>query len=54
MLAMMPGPVADMLLDAYAAAVDRPAHVTSTVADVTGMPARSFHEWVVDHAGEFV
>ena len=53
MLAMMPGAIADMLLDAYAAAVDRPAFVTSTVADVTGTPARSFRDWVVDHADEF-
>jgi uncharacterized protein YbjT (DUF2867 family) len=53
MLAMMPGVVADMLLDAYAAAVDRPAHVTSTVGDVTGTPARSFREWAADHAAAF-
>ena len=43
----------NMLLDAYAAAVDRPAHVTSTVGDVTGTPARSFRDWVVDHAAAF-
>src|SRR5262249_32345528 len=44
-LAKWPAPVVEMLLNAYAAAVDRPAHVTSTVADVTGTAARSFHEW---------
>ena len=53
-LAMWPAPLADMLLSAYGAAVDRPAFVTSTVADVTGTPARSFHDWAVEHAGEFV
>ena len=54
MLAMMfPAPVADMLLDAYAAAVGLPALVTSTVMEVTGVPARSFHDWAIDHAGEF-
>ena len=54
MLAMMfPPPVADMLLDAYAAAVGLPAVVTSTVLAVTGAPARSFHDWAVDHAGDF-
>ena len=53
MLTMMPGPIADMLLSAYAAAVDRPALVTSTVADVTGTAARTFQQWVVDHAAEF-
>jgi uncharacterized protein YbjT (DUF2867 family) len=54
MLAMMfPAPVADMLLDAYAAAVGRPAVVTSTILAVTGAPPRSFHDWAVDHAGDF-
>jgi len=55
MLAMrFPPFAADMLLDAYAAAVGQPALVTSTVHDVTGTPARSFGEWAADHAGEFV
>ena len=44
---------ADMLLSAYAAAVDRPAFVTSAIADITGMPARAFREWAADHAVEF-
>ena len=46
-------PVADMLLNAYAAGVGRVAPVTSTVSDVTGTPARSFHDWAADHAGDF-
>jgi Predicted nucleoside-diphosphate-sugar epimerases len=53
MLSMMPPPVADMLLNAYAAAVGQPALVTSTVLEVTGAPARSFREWAMDHAGDF-
>lgn len=53
MLSTMPGSIADMLLDAYAAAVDRPAFVTATVADVTGTPARSFRDWAAEHAAEF-
>ena len=54
MLAMkFPPPVADMLLNAYAAAVGQPALVTSTVLDVTGAPARSLHDWAVDHASDF-
>jgi uncharacterized protein YbjT (DUF2867 family) len=54
MLAMMfPPPVADMLLNAYAAAVGVPALVTSTVMEVTGAPARSFQDWAMDHAGDF-
>jgi uncharacterized protein YbjT (DUF2867 family) len=54
MLAMrFPAPIADMLLDAYAAAVGLPALVTSTVFDVTGTPARSFRDWALDHAADF-
>jgi uncharacterized protein YbjT (DUF2867 family) len=54
MLAMMFTPaIADMLLDAYAAAVGRPAPVTTTVLEVTGAPARSFQDWALDHAGDF-
>ena len=54
MIAMtFPPPVADMLLNAYAAAVGQPALVTSTVLEVTGAPARSFDDWAADHAGDF-
>jgi len=53
LLAMWPAAIANMLLDAYAAAVGRPSHVTMTVADVTGTPARTFREWAVEHAAEF-
>jgi uncharacterized protein YbjT (DUF2867 family) len=53
MLAMMPPPYVDMLFDAYAAAVGRPALVTSAIAEVTGAPARSFRQWAVDHAADF-
>jgi len=48
-----PVAVANMLLDAWAAAIGQPAFVTSTVAEITGSPARSFRDWVTDHAGEF-
>jgi hypothetical protein len=54
MSATMSPAIADMLLTAYAAAADRPALVTSTVADVTGEPARSFRHWAADHAAAFV
>jgi uncharacterized protein YbjT (DUF2867 family) len=54
MLKRWPSPAVDMLLRAYAAAVDRPAFVTSTVEEVTGAPARSFREWAADHAEDFV
>ena len=53
MLAMMPPPIADMLLRAYAAAVGQPAYVTSTVAELTGTPAASFRRWVQDHVKDF-
>jgi uncharacterized protein YbjT (DUF2867 family) len=43
----------DMLLNAWNAALGQPAFVTSTCADVTGAPARTFHEWATDHAAEF-
>jgi hypothetical protein len=42
-----------MLLTAYAAAVDRPAVLTSAIEDVTGRPARTFREWATDHAADF-
>ena len=54
MLAIMPGPAADMLLAAYGAAVGLPAYITSTIGEVTGIPARSFSDWALDHAEEFV
>jgi uncharacterized protein YbjT (DUF2867 family) len=54
MIAMrFPPPIADMLLDAYAAAVGPPALVTSAVLEVTGQPARAFRDWAMDHAGDF-
>ena len=43
----------DMLLAAWNATIGRPAFVTSTVADVVGSPARTFRQWVVDHADAF-
>jgi uncharacterized protein YbjT (DUF2867 family) len=52
-IAAWPPWVADMLLSAYAAAVDRPALVTSTIEEVTGTPARTFGEWAHDHVRDF-
>ena len=45
--------VVNMLLDAWAAGLGQPAFVTSTVAELTGRPARTFFEWATDHAAEF-
>ena len=53
LLAIMPAFIVNMLLDAWAAAIGQPALVTSTVAEITGAPARTFHEWANDHAAEF-
>ena len=41
------------LLNAWAAAVGQPAFVTSTFAELTGTPPRTFLEWATDHAANF-
>jgi uncharacterized protein YbjT (DUF2867 family) len=48
----LPESFVDVLLDVYAVMPRRPS-VTTTVADVTGRPARTFAEWVSDHAAAF-
>jgi uncharacterized protein YbjT (DUF2867 family) len=53
LLTIGPLPAVDMLLEAWAAALGQPAHVTSTVAEITGAPAKTFFEWATDHAAEF-
>ena len=53
LLAIMPLPVINMLLDAWAAADGQPAVVTSTVEEITGTPARTFDKWATDHAVDF-
>jgi uncharacterized protein YbjT (DUF2867 family) len=42
-----------MLLDAWAAALGQPAFMSSAAAELTGKRARTFREWVTDHAVEF-
>ena len=42
-----------MLLDAWTAALGQPAFISSAAADITGRRARTFREWVTDHAAEF-
>jgi uncharacterized protein YbjT (DUF2867 family) len=51
--ASWPRPVVDILLAAWEAAIGHPAYVTTTVADLTGAPARSFRDWVAAHAASF-
>jgi hypothetical protein len=53
LLSIMPAGVVNMSLNAWADAIGQPAFVTSTVADVTGVPARPFADWVADHSAEF-
>ncbi|MBV9032910.1 MAG: NAD(P)H-binding protein [Acidobacteriaceae bacterium] len=53
LLTIMPAPVMNMLLNAWAAAVGQPAFVTSTVEEIIGTPARTFLDWATDHAAEF-
>jgi uncharacterized protein YbjT (DUF2867 family) len=43
----------NMLLQAWAAAIGQPAHVTSTVTEITGAPPRTFLDWATDNAAEF-
>jgi uncharacterized protein YbjT (DUF2867 family) len=49
LLSVIPG----FLLDAWAAAIGQPAFVTSTVAKITGKPARTFLDWATGHTAEF-
>jgi uncharacterized protein YbjT (DUF2867 family) len=48
-----PAPLADGALDGWASLVREPEPVTSTVEDLTGVPARTFGAWASDHAGDF-
>ncbi|MER7461195.1 NAD(P)H-binding protein [Micromonospora sp. NPDC126480] len=41
------------MLAYWASLVDEPEPVTTTVAEVTGRPARTFAEWARDHAANF-
>ncbi|MGW5642338.1 NAD(P)H-binding protein [Saccharopolyspora sp. NPDC003752] len=44
----------DVLLDAYATMITWPApETTTTIEAVTGTPARTFRQWVIDHATDF-
>jgi uncharacterized protein YbjT (DUF2867 family) len=42
-----------VLLDAWAAAIDQPAYVTSSIAEITGRPPRTFIDWANDHIAQF-
>jgi len=53
LLTIGPLPAINMLLQAWDAAKGQPAHVTSTVAEITGAPPKTFFDWVTDNASEF-
>ena len=53
LLSIMPAGVVNMSLNAWAAAIGQHAFVTSTVADIPGVPARPCADWVADHSAEF-
>ena len=53
LLASLPPSIVDFLLDFWSRMVGQPAPVTSTVSEITGAPARTFRDWVRDHAGDF-
>ncbi|MEE4419333.1 NAD(P)H-binding protein [Streptomyces bugieae] len=49
-----PDSFVDTLLDGYAEMLDAPRPVTTTtVEEVAGGPARTLHQWAVDHAADF-
>ena len=53
MLTYWPPALVDGALDAWAKFVTEPERVTPTVEEVTGVPARTFREWAIDHADDF-
>jgi uncharacterized protein YbjT (DUF2867 family) len=53
LLTQIPPAVVDGALTYWARLVTEPELVSPTVEEITGAPARSFREWVSDHAGAF-
>lgn len=50
---IVPSWVLDALLGYWVGSDGRPSPLTTAVQDVTGHPARSFHQWAIDHAADF-
>ena len=48
-----PPAIADMLLNAWQAALGRSAFVTSAVQEILGKPPRTFPQWAADHRSAF-
>lgn len=53
LLRIGPPAAVNMLLGAWAAAIGQPAHVTTTVAEITGAAARTFFAWATDNVERF-
>jgi uncharacterized protein YbjT (DUF2867 family) len=53
LLTRLPPAVVDGALQYWGRLVVEPELVSSTVEEITGTPARSFRDWVIDHAGGF-
>ncbi len=49
----VPGPFVEALMGRYARDVGRPAPLTGEVEKILGRPARTFAQWVADHADAF-
>jgi uncharacterized protein YbjT (DUF2867 family) len=54
LLTIGPSVAVNMLLQAWAAAIGLPAHVTSTFAEITGAPPKTFLDWATENAAEFL
>jgi len=54
LLTILPPPVINMLLNAWAAASGQPAFVSPTVQQITGKPARTFLQWATDNKTSFL
>ncbi|HEY2763707.1 MAG TPA: NAD(P)H-binding protein [Pseudonocardiaceae bacterium] len=53
LFADLPGDLIDSIIEAHGAMVNHPEPVTTTVAQLTGRPARPFARWARDHADDF-
>ena len=53
MRGMLPPLIVEVLLETMAALTTRPAPVTPTFQEITGVPARTFRQWATDHAADF-
>ncbi|MFE3542236.1 NAD(P)H-binding protein [Nocardia sp. NPDC059177] len=49
----LPPETARVVLTGLAGYVDTPCTTTTTIQEVTGGPARSYHQWAVDHVADF-